>query len=72
MTHRTNLPQIILGAVGAEPPPTKALQFAATTSTPAFEADIPHLEALFAWFAQSLCRLLPEGRAFVKHPEVAL
>lgn len=72
MTHRSNLPQIILGAVGAEPPPTKALQFVATTSTPAFEADIPHLEALFAWLAQSLCRLLVEGYAFVNHPKAAL
>jgi hypothetical protein len=54
MTRRSNLPQIILGAVGAEPPPTKALQIAATTSIPAFEADIPHLETLFAWLAIAL------------------
>ena len=47
-----------------EPPPTKALEFGATTSSPHFEADIPDLEALFAWLAHSLCRLLTEGRAF--------
>jgi hypothetical protein len=72
MSHRSNLPTIILGAVGTEPPPTKALQFGSTKSTPAFEDDIPNLESLFDWLAQSLCRLLAEGRAFVNHPKAAL
>ena len=64
MTHRSNLPRISHGAVGAEPPPAKALHFAATSSTPAFEADVSHLEAIFAWLAISLRNLLVERLAF--------
>jgi len=61
MTHRSNLPRIIEGAAGGLPPPAKALHFAATSSTQAFEADVSHLEAMFAWLAQSLRNLLIEG-----------
>lgn len=68
MTHRSNLPRIVHGAVGAEPPPAKALHFAATLSTPAFEADVSHLEALFDWLASSLRNLLVEGLAFASRP----
>jgi len=64
MTHRSNLPRIINAAVGATPPPEKALYFAATSSTPAFEADLSHLEVMFAWLASSLRSLLEDGLAF--------
>jgi hypothetical protein len=66
MTHRSNLPRIILGAVGAEPPPARALHFGATTSTAALEADVLYLEAMFAWLAQSLGKLLIQGHAFAR------
>lgn len=68
MTHRSNLPRIINVAFGAVPPPARALHFAATSSTPAFEADLSHLEALFTWLASSLRNLLVEGRAFASRP----
>ena len=64
MTHRSNLPRIVYGAVGSDPPPAKALQFAATSSTRGLVADASHLESLFDWLAQSLRRLLVEGRDF--------
>ena len=68
MTHRSNLPRIIRGAVGALPPPAKALQFAATSSTPAFEADEGDLDALFVWLSQSLGELLDGGRLLAERP----
>lgn len=64
MTHRSNLPRIIQASMGAELPPARALHFAATSSTPAFEADVAHLEALFTWLSRSLRSLLVEGLAF--------
>lgn len=64
MTHRSNLPRIINGAAGSAPPPEKALQFAATSSTAAFEADATHLENIFTWLANSLQNLLVEGKEF--------
>jgi len=64
MTHRSNLPRIIEAAIGSKPPPAKALHFAATSSTPAFQADVSHLEAMFTWMAQSLRKLLVEGQVF--------
>lgn len=68
MIHRSNLPQIIYGAVGSTPLPEKALQFAATSSTPAFEADESHLEALFLWLSKSLSQLLAGGRHLANGP----
>lgn len=64
MTHRSNLPRYIRGAVGSEPPPAKILEFAATTSTPAFIGDERSLRNLFTWLSKSLRNLLIEGRAF--------
>ena len=64
MTHRSNLPRIINAAFGSAPPPEKALQFAATSSTPAFEADVEHLEIMFNWLVNSLHLLLVEGKSF--------
>lgn len=58
MIHRSNLPRIVQGAIGVEPPPAKALHFSATTSTPAFEEDVSHLDAMFSWLANSLRDLL--------------
>jgi len=68
MTHRSNLPRNIHGAVGAPAPPARALQFAATSSTPAFEADESHLEVLFLWLSQSLTQLLAGGCRLAKCP----
>ena len=69
MTHRSNLPRIVEFAGGSEPPPTKALYFAATSSTPAFQADVSHLEVMFTWLAQSLRNLLIEGQVFASLPK---
>jgi hypothetical protein len=65
MTHRSNLPRLIRGAVGSEPPPAKILEFSATTSTPVFEGDVASLESLFAWLSRPLGSLLIAGRLFV-------
>jgi hypothetical protein len=46
MTHRSDLPRIHYDAVGGVPSPAKALQLAATTSIPSFEAEESHLENL--------------------------
>jgi len=67
MTHRSNLPRIIRGAVGSSPPPGKALQFAKTSSTPSFEEDEEHLEYLFSWLAESLRSLLIGGHNLVSN-----
>lgn len=65
MTHRSNLPRIIRGAGGSLPPPAKAVQFAETSSTPAIEADVTRLDALFSWLGTSLESLLEGGRSLV-------
>jgi len=64
MSHRSNLPRHIRGAVGSKPPPAKILEFAATTSTPAFIGDHHDLRNLFTWLSGSLRNLLIEGRSF--------
>ena len=69
MTHRSNLPRITRVAFGSEPPPEKALQFAATSSTQAFEADIEHLGIMFKWLANSLRQLLVEGKKFADYKD---
>ena len=61
MSHRSNLPRIVFGAVGAEPPPAKALHFAATSSTPIVEGDLESFDALHTWLTRSLTELLIEG-----------
>lgn len=68
MTHRSNLPRIVNAAVGAALPPAKTLRFAATSSTPAFDADLSHLETMFAWLGNSLRNLLVEGATFATSP----
>ena len=69
MTHRSNLPRITRVAFGSEPPPEKALQFAATSSTQAFEVDIEHLGIMFNWLANSLRQLLVEGKKFADYKD---
>jgi hypothetical protein len=64
MTHRSNLPRNIRGAVGTESPPAKILEFAATTSTPTFVGDDRDLKVLLTWLSESLRNLLIEGRSF--------
>lgn len=68
MNHRSNIPRIGLGAGGAEAPSEQALQFVATSSTAAIEADTPYLEGLFAWLADALRGLLEQGTIFAAHP----
>jgi len=68
MSHRSNIPRVIRGAGGSSPPPAKALQFGATSSTPAFEADEDHLVNLYEWLAQSLRNLLVEGGNIANNP----
>lgn len=61
MTHRSNLPRIIRASVGAPPPPSKPISFAATSSTQAIEADPTDFDALHRWLAQALASLLAAG-----------
>lgn len=68
MTHRSNIPRVIYGAMGSELPLAKALQFAATSSSPAWEADASHLGSLFFWIASSLGRVLNSGEVLASHP----
>ncbi len=58
MSHRSNLPRIIKGAVGGPAPAASPIQFAATSSTQALETDESNLSALFSWLAESLASLL--------------
>jgi hypothetical protein len=62
MTHRGNLPRIIVGAVGAPAPKTKPLYFDATSSTQAIESDIADFERLKEWLAASLKDLLSAAK----------
>jgi len=61
MTHRSNLPRIIQAWVGAPPPQSKPINFAATSSTPAVEADLADFDALHRWLASTLASLLVAG-----------
>lgn len=61
MSHRSNLPRFIFGAIGAAPPPVKPLQFAATSSTPVVKGDLESFDALHTWLTDSLRKLLIEG-----------
>ena len=61
MTHRSNLPRVIRAWVGPPPPPTKPINFAATSSTPAVEADEADFDALHYWLAKSMASLLAAG-----------
>ena len=65
MTHRSNIPRITYGAVGSSPQQAKALQFAATSSTIAFEADENHLVVMFEELSHSLSQLLKGGVSLV-------
>lgn len=61
MTHRSNLPRIIEAWVGTPPPPSKPIKFAATSSTPAVEADPADFDALHRWLSSTLASLLTAG-----------
>ncbi len=68
MNHRSNIPRVISGAMGSEPPPAKALQFSATSSSPAWEADESHLMSLFCWLTRSLGQVLIGGGLLASRP----
>jgi hypothetical protein len=61
MTHRSNLPRIIQAWVGPPPPPAKPINLAATSSTPAVQADPADFNALHRWLASALASLLAAG-----------
>lgn len=66
MTHRSNLPRVINAHVGANPPPSKPLNFAATSSTPAVVADLVDFDALHRWLGSMLRDLLIAGTAMLR------
>jgi hypothetical protein len=68
MTHRSNLPRIIVASVGAPPPPTKPLNFAPTSSTPRVEAETSDFDSLHNWLAKVLSDLLRQGRQLADGP----
>ncbi len=61
MTHQSNLPRIIPGAIGGPLPPTNPLEFAATWSSKAFSGDEATFDALISWLADSLEEVLKGG-----------
>ncbi|MDZ4129310.1 MAG: hypothetical protein U1E02_34825 [Hydrogenophaga sp.] len=61
MTHRSNLPRVIQAWVGSTPPPIKPIHFAATSSTPAVEAETTDFDTLHDWLAKTLSALLTAG-----------
>jgi hypothetical protein len=61
MTHRSNIPRIIYGAVGSAPPPEKIMEFAETWSTKALSADEGEFEKLFLWLTAFLRNILNSG-----------
>jgi hypothetical protein len=61
MTHRSNLPRIVKASVGSSPPLSKPIRFAATSTTPAVEADPADFDALHRWLTQTLASLLAVG-----------
>lgn len=67
MAHRSNLPRIIYCAIGSPAPPAEALQFAATSSTQAFEADVDDLKAHFSWLSNSLGELLTGAHSLINN-----
>lgn len=63
MNHRSNLPRVTIGSVGSEPPPAKAIHFAATSSTPAVEGDLVIFDDLRVWLMGALTDLLTAGKS---------
>lgn len=61
MSHRSNLPQVTVGAIGCQPPPAKALHFAPTSSTPKIEGGLDEFDLLCVWLSRVLSELLVEG-----------
>ena len=61
MTHRSNLPQVVTAWVGSPPPAIKPIHFAATSSSPAIEAETTDFDALHEWLVSTLGALLAAG-----------
>lgn len=66
MTHRSNLPRRHFASVGAPAPQVNPLNFAPTSSTPEVDAGLTDWDALHAWLAQQLRRLLLSGMALLR------
>jgi len=62
MTHRSNIPRIIYGALGSMPPPEKIMQFADTWSTKGMHAGEEEFTRLFEWLVLFLKDILNGGR----------
>jgi hypothetical protein len=54
MSHRSNLPMQIFGAMGAALPPPKAVNFVSTSSTTALEGEVTDLANLLESLAQQI------------------
>lgn len=63
MTHRSNIPRIIHGAIGSAPPPEKIMQFADTWRTKGMHAGEDEFEKLFEWLTFFLRDILLGGEA---------
>lgn len=61
MAHRSYLPRIIHAAIGADLPPDKVLDFAATWSTKALNGDEATFDELLYWLSGSLTKLFNAG-----------
>lgn len=66
MTHRSNLPRRHFASVGAPAPQVNPLNYAVTSSTPEVDADLTDWDALHAWLAQQLQKLLVTGTALLR------
>ncbi|WP_129587728.1 hypothetical protein [Herbaspirillum robiniae] len=61
MSHRSNLPNVVTAWIGDPPPSIKPIHFAATSSTPAIEAETTDFDALHEWLVKTLGALLAGG-----------
>ena len=68
MTHRSDLPRNIYASIGAPPPITKPLLFAATSSTPHIDADTTDFDALYLWLASTIRELVNEAGTVANVP----
>lgn len=60
LSHRGNLPGIIVAAAGAPPPKVNPILFSKTTSTDAIDMSVQDLNAHFEWLTNTLLCLMRE------------
>ncbi len=66
MTHRSNLPRRHFASVGAPAPQVNPLNYAPTSSTPEVDAGLTDWDALHAWLAHQLKKVLVAGTALLR------